>query len=181
MNKKDIRQTVFASDTAFSAMERAAQSEIICGRIESMLHLTGNVLCFMPLADEVDIRPLFDVIRRRGGRVILPYCVDRQNMILKQYDKDAELKQDAMHVLSPKHGAEVLPCMIDEALIPAVALTNAGNRLGRGGGFYDRLLPNLRSDARKVGVCFQNRVLADIPVEKHDALVDCVISCDVHK
>lgn len=165
-------------DEAVSLQSRAEQSQKICEKIAQTLKLCGNVLCFMPLGDEVDIRPVFDVIRSRGGCVILPYCVDDENMILKRYDEGAALVQDAKRVFAPLDGEEVSPNAIDEALIPAVALTTSGKRLGRGGGFYDRLIPNLRQTTTKAGICFHHRIAEELPTEQHDALVDMVISCD---
>ncbi len=134
---------------------------------------------FMPLGDEVDITALFDVVRSRGGRVILPYCVDRSHMVLKPYDAGTALVQDVMHVSSPDTEDVIDPGLIDEALIPAVALTNSGKRLGRGGGFYDRMIPQFRNDAVKVGVCYSNRIVEDIPILEHDALVDFVITARI--
>ncbi|MBP3372314.1 MAG: 5-formyltetrahydrofolate cyclo-ligase [Clostridia bacterium] len=168
----------FIADETVCAEQRAAESLKICDKIAQTLQLCGNVLCFMPLGDEVDIRPVFDVIRSRGGCVILPYCVDDENMILKRYDEGAALVQDAKRVLAPLDGEEVPPNTIDEALIPAVALTASGKRLGRGGGFYDRLIPNLRQTTTKAGICFHHRIAEELPTEQHDALVDMVISCD---
>lgn len=134
---------------------------------------------FMPLGDEVDVTSLFEVVRSRGGRVILPYCVDRSHMVLKPYDAGVSLVQDVMHVFSPDVEDVIDPSLIDEALIPAVALTGSGKRLGRGGGFYDRMIPQFRNDTVKVGVCYSNRVVKDIPTQDHDALVDFVISAGI--
>ena len=174
--KQQLRRSLFEGDKAVSNDTRKQQSKAICKQIADRLLLTGNVLMFMPLGDEVDVTSLMDVIRSRGGRVILPYCVDRSHMVLKPYDEGTSLVQDVMHVLSPDVEEVIDPERIDEALIPAVALTGSGKRLGRGGGFYDRMIPKFRNDAVKVGVCYSNRVVSDIPTQEHDALVDFVVT-----
>lgn len=68
------------------------------------------------------------------------------------------------------------PSMIDVVLVPGVAFTARGDRLGQGGGWYDRFLPTVRADARVIGVCFAEQILDDFPIEDHDVRVDQVIS-----
>ena len=64
---------------------------------------------------------------------------------------------------------------IDVAIIPGMAFDLAGNRMGRGKGFYDRLLPKL-ADARKIGICFSFQLLEHIPTEAHDCPMDIIVS-----
>lgn len=173
MNKCDVRQRVCAFDAANEG-KKAYESQALCRIIQHKIPLCGMILCYMPLADEVDIRPLFDAIRLHGGTVVLPYCIDRETMLLKTWAKDAPLEADAMHVPAPKDGQIVAPQQIDAALIPAVALSKMGDRLGRGRGFYDRLLPHLRHDALKIGVCHSWRMQESLPTLGHDASVDLV-------
>lgn len=61
-------------------------------------------------------------------------------------------------------------------LVPGVAFDFAGRRLGRGGGFYDRLLADARLRARRVGVCFACQLVEQVPVEPHDQRVDALIT-----
>ncbi|MFM8885802.1 MAG: 5-formyltetrahydrofolate cyclo-ligase, partial [Chthoniobacterales bacterium] len=60
--------------------------------------------------------------------------------------------------------------------VPGLAFTAEGQRLGRGRGFYDRLLAALPEDILRVGVCFAEQIVADIPSEPHDKEVDVVLS-----
>lgn len=68
------------------------------------------------------------------------------------------------------------PSTYDLVVVPGVAFTERGDRLGRGGGWYDRLLPQLRPDCATVGVAFDIQVLPELPVEPHDARVDVVVT-----
>ncbi len=70
----------------------------------------------------------------------------------------------------------VLPEEVDLILVPGVAFTAAGARCGRGGGFYDRLLEILPAEVLKVGVCFAEQMMEDVPTEPHDMRVDAVVS-----
>lgn len=58
------------------------------------------------------------------------------------------------------------------ALVPGVAFTSAGDRLGRGGGYYDRLLAQLPPAVRRIGVCHPLQIRDTLPVEDHDVAVD---------
>ncbi len=64
----------------------------------------------------------------------------------------------------------------DMILVPGLAFDRAGRRLGRGGGYYDRLLADPALRARRVGVCFACQFVDAVPVEGHDARVDCVVT-----
>jgi len=68
------------------------------------------------------------------------------------------------------------PATFDLVIVPGVAFTERGARLGRGGGWYDRLLPQLRADCATVGVAFDIQVLPELPVEPHDVPVDVVVT-----
>lgn len=64
---------------------------------------------------------------------------------------------------------------LDAAVVPLVAFDAAGNRLGYGGGNYDRLLPALRPDALVVGVAFEEQRVEAVPCEPHDMPLPCVM------
>lgn len=64
---------------------------------------------------------------------------------------------------------------IDLAIIPGVAFDRSNNRLGRGKGYYDKLLKTLSSNTLKVGICFPYRLFKKIPIESHDIKMDLVV------
>ncbi len=65
---------------------------------------------------------------------------------------------------------------VDLLLVPAVAFTRAGARLGRGGGFYDRLLAQKGPGTKAWGVCFEMQIVEAIPCEPHDREVDAIVT-----
>ena len=75
----------------------------------------------------------------------------------------------------PTEGKEVVLNEIDIIIVPGLAFTLDGKRLGRGGGYYDRALAELREDALSVGVCFGFQLLETLPTELHDKSVHLVL------
>lgn len=64
----------------------------------------------------------------------------------------------------------------DVIIVPGLAFTAAGQRLGQGGGWYDRFLPRLRVGCATIGVCFAPQLVTELPTEPHDVVLDVVIT-----
>ena len=110
-----------------------------------------HVLAFESVAGEPDSGPFVAWCHEMGKRVTVPAS-----------EHDAEVPAD--------------PDVFDLVLVPGVAFTERGDRLGRGGGWYDRLIPRLRPGCATVGVAFDIQVLPELPVEPHDARVSVVVT-----
>ncbi len=70
----------------------------------------------------------------------------------------------------------VHPSWPDVVVVPGLAFTAVGDRLGQGGGWYDRFLPGVRDDCSTIGVCFGPQLVESLPVEPHDVRLDRVVS-----
>lgn len=68
------------------------------------------------------------------------------------------------------------PATVDVVVVPGIAFTAAGVRLGQGGGWYDRFLSLVGDDCVTIGVCFHEQVVAELPTEPHDVNVDVVVT-----
>lgn len=68
------------------------------------------------------------------------------------------------------------PTTLDVVVVPGLAFTRRGDRLGQGGGWYDRFLPRLRPDAVTIGVGFREQLVDELPVEPHDIALDRIIT-----
>jgi 5-formyltetrahydrofolate cyclo-ligase len=81
-------------------------------------------------------------------------------------------------VVLPEDDPPPDPGAVEVVIVPGTAFTAAGDRLGQGGGWYDRFLPRLRVGATTIGVCFAPQLVAELPVESHDVQLDLVITDD---
>ncbi len=131
-----------------------------------------TVLVFSALTDEPDLRPLVDSAPKR---YVFPR-VTGDDLALHEVRNLEELIPSRWNLLEP----DPLRCPlvatheIELALVPGVAFTRAGLRLGRGRGFYDRLLGSVGFRAVKCGVCFSTQVFSELPAAAHDAGMDRV-------
>ena len=71
------------------------------------------------------------------------------------------------------------PGSVDVVIVPGLAFTSDGRRLGQGGGWYDRFLAATRPDCLAIGVCFSAQLVDELPAEPHDVVLDCVIIDDM--
>lgn len=76
----------------------------------------------------------------------------------------------------PEIHPEVMPEQIDAILVPASGLTRDGRRIGKGGGYYDRYLPRLRTKALKIGVVYETQIRKSLPTDTHDCKVGWIVT-----
>jgi len=175
--KNDIRTFIRQQKSLYTPEQLSTMSEAVCNSIihDGQWRLCKTVLLYYPLADEVDVRPLIQSAYQSGCRVLLPVVVG-QNLELRFYEGADSLRAGAYNIMEPV-GSLFLPEEYDQiqmAIVPGMAFSASGHRLGRGKGYYDRLLPQL-PQAYKIGVCFPFQFLADVPSEEHDVAMNEVV------
>lgn len=141
------------------------------------------LMAYWPLMDEVDIRPLTEQLVGQGRTVVLPKVTGDETMELRCYTGPGDLKEGAFHIMEPTGELFTDYDRIDAVLVPGMAFDAAGHRLGRGKGYYDRFLSELKGSIlrtalppRIIGVCFPFQRVAKVPTEEHDVMMDEVIS-----
>ncbi len=131
---------------------------------------------YWPVGSESDGRPLLAALAKVGNVVALPRMETRQGPARFLAWRGSEaLTADAFGVPSPPKGAqEVTPRLI---LVPLIAFDRAGNRLGQGGGHYDRIISLYRAHgAIAVGIAYAEQEMGAVPTGPHDAHLDWVIT-----
>lgn len=125
------------------------------------------------LSNEVSTLGLISALFDLGKRIVVPVVgMPGQPLQHAEIGSLDELEPGPLGILQPPAGSE-LPT-VDAAIVPAVACDRKGNRLGMGGGYYDRMLRPLRVPA--VALIYEELVVDSVPVESHDTPVDIVLT-----
>ena len=146
-----------------------------------MLHDNGggsstslDVLAFQGVRSEPNTHGLVELLESVGQCVLLPR-VAGEHLVAVAHRPGDVLHTGSFGIAEPA-GPPVDPAVIDVVLVPGLAFTRDGRRLGQGGGFYDRFLLLLRPDCMTVGVCFAEQVVDDLPSEAHDRILDALVT-----
>ena len=134
----------------------------------------STILLYYSLPDEVPTPGLIAALTDK--RIVLPRVVG-DNLELRLYTGPADLAMsDDFHIMEPVGTLFEDFASIDLAIIPGMAFDRYGNRLGRGKGYYDRLLSHdvFRSIC-KIGLCFDFQFMPEISVEMHDLPMDEIV------
>lgn len=160
-----------------SEAEKLAAAERVFARLEQepAFVTSEHILMYHSLPDEL---PTHAFLRKWSARkkFYLPR-VNGVNLDILPYMEET-LGRGAYDIEEPQGGIPVAPDDLEMIVVPAVAYDRFGNRLGRGKGFYDRLLATTR--AFTVGVAYDFQLLDLIPAEEHDVPVDVVITQSSH-
>jgi 5-formyltetrahydrofolate cyclo-ligase len=125
----------------------------------------GTVMAFVGFSGEPDTDPLFARLTVEGKRLLLPR-VEATGIV--PADGDTPMTTSKFGVSEPT-GPAVDLGEIDLVIVPGLAFTPAGDRLGYGQGYYDRFLPTV--SAPSIGVCFAEQLVDEMPVTQHDVRV----------
>ena len=131
------------------------------------------ILLYQSLPDEVDTHA-FLARWQEKKQLLLPVVVGDE-LELRRFSSPNDLQIGAYNIQEP-----VGECFndfnkIELAIVPGMAFDKQGHRLGRGKGYYDRLLPKL-TNAYKLGVCFPYQYVEEVPTDEHDIWMDEVLT-----
>ena len=176
MAKREVRKKMRELKRTLSDEEKLSRSEAIMSQVEQMPEFDKAriVLLYWSMADEVQTHAFVE--RWYLRKMLLLPCVDGDDLRLRPYTGPACMHAGEQFGIGEPEGEEFTELdRIDMIVVPGVAFDRQNNRMGRGRGFYDRLLKST-SNAFKVGVCYDFQMLDSIPVEEFDVSMDRVIT-----
>lgn len=149
--------------------------EIVCGKLKqlSTKRKVDVIHCFIPMKEEVDVLPFIKWALDNKIQVVCPKVAPGRKLKTIKATSVFELEQGVFNTLHPTGNVEYTG-KIDLIVIPGLAFDNCLNRLGYGGGYYDKFLLE-HPESYKVAVQYPFQIISEVPVERHDVKVDYLI------
>lgn len=171
--KTEIRKSIRILLKGMMPDQRIAESERILRTLELNQHFQEAkvVMLYFSLSDEVCTHRFIQKWSR-SKTILLPDTKNHE-ICLKHFTSLDDMEESEFHINVPREAVNENQNSIDLIIVPGMAFTGEGKRLGRGAGYYDRFLS--RIDMRhiyRIGVCYPCQMVNEIPVESHDVLMN---------
>lgn len=180
--KKELRKKVISERDQLTKKDLAEKSRHIAENLFSLpvYHEANTIMYFISFGTEVDTRPMVEETIRQGKSALAPKPRPQERIMIPSriLDWDHDLVPGAYNIPEPKEEAlrPYQPEEIDLLIVPGVAFDFAGNRLGYGGGYYDRFFDLLKPGTPLVALVFELQVVPEVPVEEWDRRVDLIVT-----
>lgn len=175
-DKKSIRSEVRRRIKLMSEQDKRMAAKTIFKTIEATAEFRSAkcIALFASMHEEVPTDEALEHWRLQGKRVVVPRV---EGDIMRYYDYSPDqMIEGAFGIMEPVGDVEVEPSAIDLMIVPARAFTPRGERLGRGGGFYDKYMSQSEFRATKFGIAFASQIFDTLPTAPHDIAVDRLFS-----
>lgn len=172
--KKELRKLIAQKKAEYSIDVLNLLSTEILSRLEELpvFREAHTILLYHSLKDEVNTHNFIKKWAYKK-KILLPVVVG-ESLELRVYSSSEDLKKGSYGIYEPTGERFYDYKAIDVAIIPGVAFDRNMHRLGRGKGYYDRLLPHI--SAFKIGICFPFQIIESIPSEQLDINMDMIHS-----
>lgn len=176
-DKEALRRIIRAKKAAMPAADLHRLSRQITARLLALpvVSEASTLMLYHSLPDEVATPDAIESLAAGGKTVLLPRVINERDMEPRVYSGKETMEKGAFGIMEPQGEPFVRYGEIGVIVVPGVAFDKAGNRLGRGKGYYDRLLRRM-PEAYKIGLCFGFQIVEHINAEGHDVPMDCLLS-----
>lgn len=182
VTKRELRKQIFQRRDRLSGEEIREYSRQIARRLYGLPEYRESrvIMFFLSFRSEVDTRSMVEESLARGKEVLVPKALpDSREMIASRLlDCREDLAPGAYGIPEPKESAlrAVDPLQIDLLIVPGVAFSEDGRRLGYGGGYYDRFFGRLRPEVPLLALAFELQIVPEVPVQPWDRPVDLIVT-----
>lgn len=176
--KKELRQAYIARLQQLDLNTRLHEEK----RLTSNLFDTSEwmdakvIATTMSQSLELDTAPIILHARHEGRQIVVPRTLADRQMEFVALDEDTEFDETDFGILEPHAGRVYQPEEIDLMIVPGVAFTQSGHRIGFGGGYYDRYLSQYHGKTVSLAFTTQIAEEGEWVTEDHDQQVDKIIS-----
>jgi len=178
VTKPELRKAVRVRIAALSPEAKAEKSAALCRAIADTPEWSAarTVGFFSPMGSEPNIDLLWAVLGERA--VCYPRVQGEDLVFIRVPSREALLESARWNLLEPPHRDEHVVGFgeIELLLVPGIAFTRDGHRMGRGKGYYDRLLADRAFGSPAFGICFAEQLVPHLPMEDHDRPVNRVFA-----
>ncbi len=177
-DKTFLRKALLGKRRNIPSLSRRVKSRRILRKLsrEPVFRSAEHVAFFYGIPPEVETKPFLKRVLK-DKKIYLPRIDPKKSLALcrvRSLLKD--LKKGAYNIMEPKAFCEKRPArQMDIIIAPGVAFDKSGGRLGRGGGYYDRLFRKAKKVV-KIGLCFREQIVKKVPMKAHDVRVDKIIT-----
>lgn len=175
--KQQLRQIVRRLERELSPQYKERSARAIAAHLLAMpeYQSAGTVFCFIGTAHEIDTHPILEDALASGKVLCVPLCTAKGVMELRRIISLEQVSPGAYGILEPAADCPpVSPDDVDLAILPCLTCSRSGQRLGQGGGYYDRFLSHYRGGT--VLLCREHLMREEIPLEPHDYPVPWVLT-----
>ena len=182
LRKHSIRNNLLSERDQISPEIILENSKIITESLTKLdiYQKSANIMLYIATPSEVQTKEIVKTAQKDKKRIFVPLITRRQQPILPSLvnDFEKELSAGYLGILQPKKEFFRIypPNILDLVIVPGVAFTIQGHRLGRGGGYYDQFLSQLDAKTISVALAFEMQILSQLPTDKNDFPVDCIIT-----
>jgi 5-formyltetrahydrofolate cyclo-ligase len=175
--KQILRKKALRVRNAISKIDQKKYSEKILKLLLSMpvLQSSSSIHTYVSKDSEVMTHQLIYTLLERNINVICPRIQKHNELGHSTISSFNDFKKNKLGILEPK---EELPSFsindLDVIIVPGLAFTRTGNRIGYGGGFYDRFL--IKTNAVSIGLAFDKQVINKLPHNKDDSILDYIVT-----
>ena len=178
--KAEVRKSCLAQRAALGEKERESKSWTIQQKLQDLpeFQQAQTVMLFLNFRDEVETTALAEATLACKKKLVLPRCAPHGILLpIEVRDLTVDLESGAWEIREPKlTNGEVEPSEIDLIIVPGAGFDLQGNRLGYGGGYYDRFFMLLNPLTSRVALGFECQVIEQVPVDKHDVKMTMLIT-----
>lgn len=173
-DKKRVRELLAQKRRLLSKEDIAEQSSKVVAAVEQMplFQSAKTVLIYYPTHNEVDLLSL--IKRYKKEKTFLFPVVHRKTMTACPYEGNAKMHRGKFNI--PEPTTEPYVGDIDLILVPGVGFDKRGNRLGRGGGYYDKFITRLGRKTLLVGVGYDFQLVEEVPANRWDKRLDYLVT-----
>ena len=173
--KKVLRKEIRAQRLALSAEKKSAYEANLKNQTLALIEQRSarSVHIYISLKEEINTQEIIEYCWSKGIRVIVPETLAARQLRHLEYRPNDKLITGSFQCKWPKHGLEYQG-NLDLIICPGLAFSLKCDRLGYGGGYYDRFLIN-HPEAYKVGLAFPFQIRASIPSDPHDCKMDQIL------